>query len=191
MTDLWSTPCLYLGNYVISNMDDLPWHTAGVPGDPVQTIRVTYYLDETSAQQGALNVIPGTHHAEWNKGLFAACGEWEDGKPRLRLKRDGIPGAVSVHTNPGDAVVWHNRLWHSAWKREDGRPRRALFYSYVPDPGEDLLLRESLRRAVAEIVGEGRPHLYGPNLMAAAYTGIGSIADRLEALGIEHVRAAN
>ena len=137
MTDLWSTPCLYLGNYVISNMDDLPWHTAGVPGDPVQTIRVTYYLDETSAQQGALNVIPGTHHAEWNKGLFAACGEWEDGKPRLRLKRDGIPGAVSVHTNPGDAVVWHNRLWHSAWKREDGRPRRALFYSYVPDPGED------------------------------------------------------
>jgi ectoine hydroxylase-related dioxygenase (phytanoyl-CoA dioxygenase family) len=155
----------------------------------VQIVRVTVNLDETTAEQGALQVIPGTHFPQYNRGLFRAFGRFEGAGNRLRLDPHAVPGAVALATRPGDVIVWWNRLWHAAFKRKDGRPRRALFLSYVPDPRDDAALAENLRATVEGIVTSERPCLYAPCLSRSSDANVQAMVERLEALGVMSVRA--
>lgn len=189
MREIWGAECLYTaGSDAWANLDDTPWHTDGQPGREAVTLKIAVYLDEQGAGSGALNVIPGSHHPQFCAGLFRACGYWDQGRPRLHLPADRIPGAVSIHTCPGDVVLWDNRLWHSAFRRRDGRPRRTLFIGYMPDPGGDLLALAALRAAVSSQLGERQPAVYSREMMAAGNPRRERMARRLEEVGVERVR---
>ena len=108
-----------------------------------------------------MNVIPGSHHPEFGAAIFQSCGRWEQGaRPRLRLDRDKVPGAIALSTSPGDVVLWDNRIWHAAWQRKDGRPRRTMFIGYMPDPQADLLAIQNLRAAVSNALHDQQPFVY-------------------------------
>jgi len=189
MRDIWGTECLYNGGSDMwSNLDDTPWHSDGDPGREVLTLKTAFYLDEQDASQGALNVIPGSHHPEFCAAVFRACGYWDERRPRLRLDPHDVPGAVSVETSPGDVVLWDNRLWHSAFRRGDGRPRRTMFIGYTPDPLEDLLEVSALRATVGAHLNEKQPHVYSKELMQRGGRERETMAERLEALGVANVR---
>lgn len=190
MKDIWGLPCLYFSSDVWLNRDDTPWHTDGMPGrSQISEVKVTLYLDEMTAQQGSLNLISGSHHPQVSESLFTECGCWDSGRPRLRFERDKIPGAISLHTRPHDVVVWDTRLWHSAWKRQDGRPRRSLFFSFYPDPHDHLLKVNALREECErKCQNRGEP-MYGRNFLSHDDAHIQWMADRLEAIGVKHVRA--
>lgn len=188
MRDLWGAPGLYLGCDIWSNRDDTPWHTDGAPGRLRGTVKVTIYLDEMTAEQGSLNLIPGSHLPASSANLFTQFGYFDRRRPRLRLPPDAVPGAVSLHTNPGDVVVWNTRLWHSAFKRRDGRPRRALFFSYVPDPQGDLLDEQFARDVLDGHRSSEDGPLYGPHFVAHGDPHIEWMITRAEELGIENVR---
>ena len=82
-----------------------------------------------TAEQGSLNLLPGTHLPESSDNLFRSYGYFDRSRLRLRLHPREVPGVVSLHTMPGDVVIWDTRSWHSAFKRKDGQARRALFFS--------------------------------------------------------------
>lgn len=189
MRDIWGRECLYNGGSDMwINRDDTPWHTDGKPGRHELTLKAAIYLDEQTDEQGSLNLIPGTHLPEFSGTLFRACGEYDRGRPRLRLDPCAVPGAVSVHTCPGDIVLWDNRLWHSAFRRRDGRPRRALFIGFTPDPGEDVLAVNNLRLTVAQHVNEAMPLVYPKALSVDDNPARLRMVERLEELGVENVR---
>lgn len=189
MRSIWGTECIYIaGSDMWSNRDDTPWHTDGNPGRHTVTLKTAIYLDEQDEAQGSLNLIPGSHHAGFSAALFRSCGYWDRGRPRLHLEPGAVPGAVSVRTRPGDVVLWDNRLWHSAFRRMDGSPRRTMFIGYMPDPGEDLLAIQELRMTVAAGLGDREPFVYSREMMTKGGAGREKMAARMEELGVERVR---
>ena len=145
-------------------------------------------IDEQDKGFGALNLIPGSHHPEFSAALFRSCGYWDRGRPRLHLNPDAIPGTVSLQTRPGDVVLWDNRLWHSAFRRQDGRPRRTMFIGYMPDPQDDLLAVKDLQMMVETALREKQSFVYSKEMMEKGGAGREKMAARLEELGVERVR---
>lgn len=191
MRDIYGTECLYTtGSDLWANRDDTPWHSDGRPGRRVVGVKTSIYLDEQDRDSGALNVIPGSHHPAFCAAIFQAYGYWATAtsRPRLRLDPRAVPGAFAIPTRPGDVVLWDTRLWHSAFRRKDGRPRRAMFISYMPDPQDDLLALSDLRAAVQASLGERKPFIYSKEMMAKGGPAREKMAARLEALGVERVR---
>ena len=189
MRDIWGTECLYIGGSDMwANRDDTPWHTDGQPGRQTVTLKTAVYLDEQDRDLGSLNLIPGSHHPEFSAALFRSCGYWDRGRPRLRLDPHAIPGSVFLRTRPGDVVLWDNRLWHSAFRRKDGDPRRTMFIGYMPDPRDDLLAVRDLRAAVEAHLSEEQPFVYSREMMRKGSGGREKMASRLEGLGVERVR---
>lgn len=190
MRDIWGVECLYNGGRDMwENRDETPWHCDGPPARKTVTLKIALYLDEMDEDSGSLNVIPGSHHPEFSATLFQSCGCWEKGsRPRLRLDKGNIPGAISLHTKPRDIVLWNNNIWHSAFKRKDGLPRRTLFIGYTPDPGNDLLEILELRKKVKNHLIEDYPYMYSEEMIRNATPARKKMIARLEELGIENVK---
>ena len=189
MRDIWGTECLYNGGSDMwANLDDTPWHSDGQPGREQISLKTAIYLDEQDNEQGPLNVIPGSHHPEYCAAIFRSCGYWDDRRPRLRFDPHDVPGSVSLPTRPGDVVLWDNRLWHSAFRRKDGRPRRTMFIGYTPDPLDDLLAISGLRATVRAHLSEEYPFVYSKEMMRKGGQAREKMAARLEELGVENVR---
>jgi hypothetical protein len=190
MRDIDGTEFLYMGGSDIwENRDDTPWHCDQIPGSKVWTAKAAVYLDEAHEDDGALNAIPGTHIPEFNAAIMRSWGRFKGGgSPRLWLEPKEVPGAVSVQTSPGDVVLFQTNLWHSAWRRVDGQPRRNLFIQYFRDPGDDVLALRELRQAVTGALSEERPYLYSAAMMAKGGAPREKMASRLEHLGVDNVR---
>lgn len=188
MRDIWGIECLYSGGSDMwSNYSETPWHSDGDPGREAVSIKTAIYLDKTTTGKGSLNVIPGSHHPAYSAAIFDAWGCSEEGRPRLTINRDAIPGIVSVDTSPGDVVIFDTRIWHSAPRRNDGLPRRTMFISYLPDPKDVPLTRER-RNAIKERLESGNAYIYSKEMLRKKTPERERMAARLEALGVDRVR---
>jgi hypothetical protein len=105
----------------------------------------------------------------------------------LRGDPRAFPEAVIVPTDPGDVLVWYTRMWHASFKREDGKPRRGVYLSYVPDPGNDPVGAEKLRRVAQAGRSTLRPYLYGRNLRSLRNPTVDAMIARLNELGVPNV----
>ena len=189
MRDIWGTEALYIGGSDMwANFSETPWHSDGQPGRERKTLKTAIYLDEMGPDTGPLNVVPGSHHPEFCAAIFQSCGVWDQGRPRLRLDKEKVPGAISLYTKPGDVVLWDNRLWHSAFQRKDGKARRTMFIGYMPDPQDDLLAIEDARAIIRQHISEKQPFVYTKEMMAKASPARQKMVARLEELGVKNVR---
>ncbi len=155
MRDIDGTEFLYIGNAdLTANMDEVYWHTDGNPSMQPMTVKTVFYLSGTPDGEGALNIIPGSFHPDFSAALYRSYAPLGEEYRRRSHRpdsntRENVPGVVQVLANPGDVVIWDNRLWHSAWKRKDGKPRRNIFYNYVRDPLGDPVRGREVREHVA------------------------------------------
>lgn len=188
MQAFWNAAPLMLTSDLWSNLDATPWHSDGIPGRRGVTMKVTTYFDPMTGTQGALRVIPGSHHREFCMAILNRVGVWDQGRPRVRLEQDDVPGQVAVDMNPGDVVVWDNRMWHSAPRRADGKPRRGLFNEYVPDPGDECTSIADLQQTMSDFYTDKRPFLYGKAFLANGGAVAEHMASRLEQLSGKRVR---
>lgn len=83
------------------------------------------YLTDTSADQGALRVVPGFHH-RLADGWLEALG---DGDPR-RVDLDDA--AMPIAAGAGDLVIWRQELPHGASANTAERPRMAQYVTMSP-----------------------------------------------------------
>ena len=200
MRDIDGTEFLYDGSSdLTANVDDVFWHCDGIPSRQLRTAKTAIYLDEVKEGDGALRVIPGSHHPEFSGTLLRSYGPLKEEYRRTvhdKRPRDDVPGAVAVHTEPGDVLLWDNRLWHSALSRRDGTPRRNMFIEYARDPLDDpisvLAVREYFAgqlKAHAARTGPARgPFVYSKEMMQKGGAAREKMAARLEELGIENIR---
>nr|WP_241265803.1 phytanoyl-CoA dioxygenase family protein [Streptomyces boncukensis] len=107
---------------------DSYWHSDGFYDEGLY-LRAVVYGEPTDAAGGALRVIPGSHRPE---------GGWQ-GEPvrqlmehdrALGLRGDEIPATV-LATRPGDVVVFHTNVLHSAW---NGSRRRQWAWNFTRPP---------------------------------------------------------
>lgn len=99
----------------------VPWHQDPVPIYHFPIFNVDIYLDEANSGNGGLYVLPGSHLGGYH-GNPQFIRAWSKGK------EDDAPGAIPVHTQPGDVLFHATSLIHgSFWNRSDSL-RRTIYY---------------------------------------------------------------
>lgn len=102
----------------------LHWDVSLVTPIPFATQGILY-LTDTSADQGALELVPGFHRRM--ESWLEAIG---DADPR---RVDLSTEAITIPANAGDLVIWHQALPHSASPNRAAKPRLAQYLNmYSP-----------------------------------------------------------
>ncbi|MBL4806523.1 MAG: phytanoyl-CoA dioxygenase family protein [Rhodobacteraceae bacterium] len=93
-------------------------------------VNVLMALTDIGPGDGATMVIPGSHKSNIRHPQTVPV---EDrGK---ELSTDGIEGAIEVHLNAGDAVLFVDAIMHGSARRTNAGKRRVAVYRYGPSWG--------------------------------------------------------
>ena len=105
----------------------LPWHQDvgagwGIDRNPIVTVWTA--LDEATAANGAMEIVPGSHGAGVINERHFLSPEEED--------RYAAPGSVEhLEAEAGEAILLHNLLLHRSGTNPTDRPRRAFSVTYM------------------------------------------------------------
>jgi len=119
------------------------WHTDDGLG--VEGVKFASYFDALSAANGALRLLPGSHHPDRHERLTRyrrlLCGLKGDGGDIG--DRAGLPGYVA-DTAPGDVVCFDRHTWHASSGDRD-RLAWTIVYQRCPEtPAERDRAQRSL-----------------------------------------------
>jgi hypothetical protein len=97
-----------------------PWHTDS--NSPLPSVGVLAYLDPLRAEDGALQVLPGSHHPDFRDAL---CG--------LGVNSVAVPllPAHVIATEPGDLILLDEHVFHASF---GGGTRRQWRVDFVNAP---------------------------------------------------------
>ena len=115
-----------------------PYYYASVDRmTPLQWARIGFFLtDVDEPDMGNFTVIPGSHRSGFPRlpqGLEHALTITSFTKFQQVEQIDaGVPGARQVTVEAGDAVLFHNALWHCVPRNTSNVRRRNLWYVYTP-----------------------------------------------------------
>ena len=107
----------------------LHWDTSLAQPIPFGT-QAILYLTDTTADQGALQLVPGFHRT-----IDAWLSEIGGTDPR---QIDLSAQAVTIPAKAGDLIVWRHELPHGASPNRTDRPRLAQYLNMFPASPEDL-----------------------------------------------------
>ncbi len=105
------------GNFYVG---DTGWHRDGAHAQ-TRYIKIAYYLDHLTGQNGALRVVPGSHRFAETYGSEA--GEAAQNPASVGTDGPGIP-AQALDVTPGDVLIFNHNTLHSSW---GGGTRRRMF----------------------------------------------------------------
>ena len=102
-------------------------------------------LTDISTGDGGTMIIPGSHKSNFSHPHFDQYRMNSEG-----ASVEGIEGAVEMHMEKGDAIVFVDGLSHGSAKRTNPGERRVIIYRYGPSwgnfrhgyqPSQELLAR--------------------------------------------------
>ena len=94
-------------------------------------VNVLMAFNDVGPGDGATMVVPGSHKANLPHPEFARAS-MADGESR---SADGVEGAVEVHLEAGDAVMFVDAIMHGSAKRVHEGQRRIAVFRYGPSWG--------------------------------------------------------
>jgi hypothetical protein len=121
--------CLFTGsNDGNSYAGATPWHIDG--GDPIggRIVKLSIYCEPVGAGSGGLSVMPGSHHPDYFRSLFAGFYQTRT----LDMHQSNMPGSLVLSSNPGDVICFDHRLWHGSWGGQPGRQQFAYSFAEFP-----------------------------------------------------------
>ncbi len=113
-------------------------------------INILTALTDIGPGDGATMVVPGSHKSNFPHPEFAQAAA-----SAKATSVDGVTGAIEVHLNAGDAILFVDAIMHGSAKRSNEGQRRIFVYRYGPSwgffrhayrPSEELLARLSDRQ---------------------------------------------
>jgi len=113
------------------------WHPDTV-GEHHYGIRFLFYLQPLHAGNGALRVIPGSHHQPLHNEVDRFLRE-------VQPAVDAVP-AVVLNSHPGDVIAYDMRLWHASAHGEPGRRAAAVMYYHNPKSPEEIATAQQMDR---------------------------------------------
>jgi len=94
-------------------------------------VNVLMALTDIGPGDGATMVIPGSHKANFNHPDF----EKHKIRPGEATSLNGVEGAMEVHLQAGDALVFVDAISHGSARRTNPGQRRIVVYRYGPSWG--------------------------------------------------------
>ncbi|MGH9169695.1 MAG: phytanoyl-CoA dioxygenase family protein [Acidimicrobiales bacterium] len=124
---------------------DAGWHNDD--GIGVRGVKYAAYLDPLTAANGALRLLPGSHHPEQNLRLTdyrSRMGHLESAGETVDFQAS-YPGYVA-DTRPGDVIAFDLHTWHAS---AGGRDRLAwtIVYQACPETDDEV---ERTRRSMTD-----------------------------------------
>jgi len=110
----------YMGSDGNLYVGDTGWHRDGWH-QGLRHMKVLFYLDPLTRNQGALRVIPGTHIV--GDAYARDAGEAAAGRLQVGVWGDQVP-AEALEVTPGDVLIFNHNLFHAAF---GGSARRRMF----------------------------------------------------------------
>ncbi len=126
-----------------------PWHQDMAYGNLTYTkaaIGVWIALDEATADNGCMHIIPGSHQE--GATPHYAVRDWQLCDSQVPVSRDLI-----VPLQPGGALFFHGMLYHGTPSNLSAQGRRALQFHYVPASAEKVSPQEYKRMFTNELSG--------------------------------------
>ncbi|HCR18488.1 MAG TPA: hypothetical protein DIU35_13490 [Candidatus Latescibacteria bacterium] len=109
-------------------------------------IGVWIALDEATAENGCLHIIPGSHKE--GPMLHFNCRDWQICDTDVEVKRD-----VMVPLEPGGCLFWNGMTHHGSPTNLSGNRRRALQFHYKPESSKSISKEERLGIFGGEMLG--------------------------------------
>ena len=110
------------------------------------------YLQPTTADRGALRVIPGSHKNPLHKDLLRIGLRGFKENDSQFLKKSGLCGAdipcYIFESNPGDIITFYEWTWHAAFGGFNDRRTCTFNFFRNPRSSEE---KESMRKQVETI----------------------------------------
>jgi hypothetical protein len=92
------------------------------------------YLEPLVAESGALRLLPGSHRPPFAHAVARFLDGYADPPdPPARASAEQLPGVVA-ETNPGDAIVFDEHLYHAS---QGGAIRRQWRVDYIAAPADE------------------------------------------------------
>lgn len=99
------------------------WHhdSFGAPLH-LRTIKMSFYLDSLTAENGAIRFLPGSNFF-FDNFAKSVRGAVDESETRFGVPGSELPSYVMC-SEPGDLLLWNFRTLHASY---NGEPRRRLF----------------------------------------------------------------
>jgi len=134
----------------ITGYGEARWHPdrrtlwPGILGYGYGCVKVMIYLDETTAERGALRVIPGSHRNPMHETLYPMLQWAPEGDDMHAMPEaddptempygvagDQMPAFVAA-SKPGDVLFFNQWLFHAAYNAWPGRRYTAMKFAEAP-----------------------------------------------------------
>ncbi len=112
-----------------------PWHCDSAYWRNTRPkLSVWIALDDVDAQNGAMRVLPGGHHQDWQ---HTAPVEGQEFSNRIQdLNEENV---ITCEMKAGSALFFSDRLPHSSTPNSNGKDRYAIISTYhAPAPDEEF-----------------------------------------------------
>ena len=117
---------------------DTLWHGGFASDESPESFytvcKIVMYFDPLTREDGALRVIPGTHRRPFGDLIKPQdLGQGPDGRESnpFGVAQEDVP-CVSLQSEPGDVIVFTERLFHSSFGGKKGRLQLSSEYSENP-----------------------------------------------------------
>ena len=119
------------------HVGDTQWHGVYLNSDYdyggsphfLQSVKVAFYLDPLGKETGCLRVIPGSHRRPFSEHLQVLMGHHSE--MPFGVSGAELPG-VALECEPGDIIVFTERVFHAAFGGETGRHQHAISFFAPP-----------------------------------------------------------
>jgi ectoine hydroxylase-related dioxygenase (phytanoyl-CoA dioxygenase family) len=185
------------GNRFVGNTG---WHPDGSELS-YRRLKVIFYFESLDVTNGALRVIPGSHRDPLHsalrpliqrKGSITPYGaraprRAEADAPRFGQDVHNLP-AFPVCSEPGDAIIFDQNLWHSSFGGGCGRQMISFSFAAVPrSDSHERFLRDSYAGQLQHVQSRqwtGAAWLYGDQFLRADDKRIARMTDGLLQRGL-------
>lgn len=134
------------------------------PGD-LKSLNLSFVLDPTSPETGALRIIPGSHYVgdKYTEMLKEHVGSMKEDTVEALwgIKRDEVP-SIPISTRPGDLLVFNNYLKHATFG--GGNNRRVMLTNFSKRYPDEYL--DELRRYISTFAQFWIEELHGEAVLA-------------------------
>jgi hypothetical protein len=117
------------------HVGDTQWHGANLtdsPPDKLRSVKVAFYVDPLTKENGSLRIIPGSHRRPFADRLQVLWDQYDD----QSIQPLGVSGAempaVALESQPGDVAVFTESVFHGAFGGAPGRHQHAVSFGEHP-----------------------------------------------------------
>lgn len=101
-------------------------------------IKIMLYLDPMRKEAGALRVLPGSHRSPFHEALMPFQERHGLDDPLFFGEPGNEVPCHAVETDPGDALIFNQNLYHAVYGKAGRRRYIALKYACRPASDDDL-----------------------------------------------------